>query len=279
MSNAILTTYCYTCGEVSCLRTQVREGDLSSCAHLIHQTHWELIPLRTRFLGIFSNRSNLSCVCASFRWDNSSIYWCCFQLYWAVSLNTHIDIVDVYCIEDAVIHQLIYTCTSRYWYEQWQGQLSRAIYRYHSSNPYNRICVVGECEVDMATQLFHSIKLHVKPCCLTSLNLSASGPIEGYQILTLARVSDSVVDIQTKVDWLIGNDLQEYIFSIYLVISALEALELFDQVAQDIWSQCTNLKTSRNRQSYLSTSSILAVRYHTDGHMCGLVALVSQVEA
>ena len=167
----------------------------------------------------------------------------------------------------------------RYWHEQWHGYLCRAIYRYHSSNPYERISMVGESKVDMATQISYSIKFHIKPSCLTCLNLCACFPIEGYQIFAQARIGSSIGYIQTKVNRLVGLDFQIYIFCIYLVISTLEASEFLNQVTQDVWSQSTQFESSRDRQSNLGTCCILAIWHHTNSYIGTLVTLVSQIEA
>ena len=139
--------------------------------------------------------------------------------------------------------------------------------------------MVGESKVDMATQISYSIKFHIKPSCLTCLNLCACFPIEGYQIFAQTWIGNSIVDIQAKVDWLISNDLQEYIFSIYFVVSSLKALKFFNQVVQNIWSQCTQFESSRDRQSNLGTCCILAIWHHTNSYIGTLVTLVSQIEA
>ena len=278
MSDCILATYSHTCAQSSSLTAQVRKRNLGSITHLIQQTHWELIPLGASILGIYLARLNNYGILTTSRWNNSSVHSFSFQLYWTVSLNTYIDIVHISSSKDAVVHQLIYTCMCRHWYQQWHSHLSWAICRYHSSHPNNRVCVVGEGKVDMITCLLHILDIHIVPNSLTCLYFCACGPVETYQILAQAWVSNAIGYIQTEVNWLVGNNLQIYILSIYLVVGFLEASELLNQVAQDVWSQSAQLKASRDRQCHLCTCGILAVGYKAQCHMSTTVAFVCQIE-
>ena len=278
-SSCIVTTDCYTCGESSMLAGHVLERNASSLAHLINQAHWELIPLSTSLLHILFTRNYCLSGKAISWWKDSRISRLSLQLQCAIGHDTYIYIMYISYSKQLVVDHLIHAHASRHWYEERHSQLRWTLSRNHSSSPYDRVGMVGECEFHVFASSLHCINIHIKPLWFALHYLSTLVPVEGNQVFAQAWVGSFIYYVQTKCKWLVRMDFQIYILSIHLVVCALKACELLDESAQNVWSQSTNLQTCRNRDGQGSTCGILAICYHTYGHMCTAITLVSQIDA
>ena len=198
---------------------------------VIEQSHWELIPLRTSRLDIFEIRCHLYCIETISRWSNYCIVGGSSHLKSAISHHTYVDIIYIWYCKILIINKLVNAHTSRYRKNEWHGQLSWTINRYHGSSPYERVSMVGKGQFDMLTSILNSSQIYIIPYRGTSLDLSTLVPIESHEILAQAWTSSFINHIKSKLKRLISCNLQIYVSSLYFVRSFLKLYQLFNQFA------------------------------------------------
>ena len=129
VSNAIFATYSYTSGQLSSLVAQVLERYAHSVAHLVQQTHWEVIPVSTRCHFVFftclygSSSSAVSCWIIQCSLDSLSC-----QLQFTIRFHAYIHVLNIHSSKNAIVDHLIYAHTTWNRHDQWYSHLSWAIY-------------------------------------------------------------------------------------------------------------------------------------------------------
>ena len=181
--------------------------------------------------------------------------------------------------KEAIVNYVLNAQISRNRYDNRYSNLSWAIQRNYGSSPYSRICRVGKLEVDVLTRFLDNGKIHIIPCSLTSLNLSALIPVKCDQVAAQAWVGCGILHIQAKVDRKVGCNLQVEIFGINLIICISKLLKCFEEVTYYIRHSSTKFQASRNRNGNSGTCSIHTIGYKTEGDMRALVILVSKINA
>ena len=90
--------------------------------------------------------------------------------------------------------------------------------------------MVGKGQFNMLTRILNGSQIHIVPRWSTCFNLSSLVPIEGHKILTQARASGCIHNIQAKTNVLVALNLEINISSIYSIIRFLKANQLLNNI-------------------------------------------------
>ena len=205
--HTILASYSSTCGKGDAVRAQVLECETRSIAHVLKQFVRELIPCGTWVVDILHASLYLCMIYAIYWLFYSSVNKLCTHYDSILCQHTCIDIVDWLSGHEAIVDYFINACAWIYRYNHWYSQLSWAVNRNHSCQPYDGVGWVGEGELNMFARTFYFGNIYIVPLCLTRGQCCTFVPIERNQILAQAWVGGRILHIQSKAKFLVRSNL------------------------------------------------------------------------
>ena len=205
--NTILASYSSPSSQSNMIAAQVLECDTRSIAHVLKQFVRELIPCGTWVVDILHARLYFCMIYAIYWLFYSSVNKLCTHYDSILCQHTYIDIVDWLSSHKAIVDYFINACAWIYRYNHWYSQLSWAVNRNHSCQPYDGVGWVGEGELNMFARTFYFGNIYIVPLCLTRGQCCAFVPIERNQILAQAWVGGRILHIQSKAKFLVRSNL------------------------------------------------------------------------
>ena len=234
--NTIFAIHCSTCCEGDSIAAQVLESEFWQRTHICKQVIRELIPSSTWFVCIFLTYFHLYMVYAIYWFFNRCINCSCAHNQCLFCQHAQVDVINWLSSHEAVVNHFIYTCIWIYRYDCRNGQLSRAVNRYHCSHPYDCVGWVGEGQFDVFARIFDFGNIHIIPLNLIRSQSSTLVPVERNQILAQTWVGALVLHIQTKAKCLIRSNFQIHLLCIYFAVQLLETLQFVEKTTYEVWS-------------------------------------------
>ena len=266
--DAVLATNSSTQRNVSCSVLFVSHSHFDEW--VIAVSKWsvgQLVPSSTRLDSVLLVRLKESSVLTvSSRSYNRALSYS-RELDVRIGIESYVEVANRRSSEEAVVNPFINARTSRHWEHERHSQCEWAVTSNCTSNPCNRICEVGEGELNLFFLLFNSFKIELVPLSVTWVNGSTSIPVEYFS--AVATESILVAKVKTKDNRLVCSYLEIELFNV-LVDNFLK------EVTSYAWNSNCEVHPCRNGERNFSQRLIVARGSSSEFDVRILVTLVDE---